>query len=86
MSNEIAVLKSKLADNQRQLRELTITADNLIISVRESLNVYEEDFTALPLNGTLQDMKELHSIWLKASKLKALITKMKKDLGIEDDE
>lgn len=85
MSNELAVLKSKLADNERQLRELTIIADNLIINVRESLNVYV-DFLELPLEGTLQDMKELHSTWQKAKKIKALITKMKKDLGIEDDE
>ena len=84
MLNEILVLKATLADCEEQYIQLTLQADNHIISIRESLNVYEEDFTNLPVDRSLQAMKDLYSVWQKANKLKERIARMKKDLGIKD--
>jgi hypothetical protein len=82
MANEILLLKAKLADKKDQMKKLVLKAENYIISIREALDPYEEEFTDLEIDRALSAMQDFHILWLQAKQLKEQIKKIEKDLGV----
>lgn len=81
MNKEIFMLKARLADKKKTLKNLTRRADNFIITIRDIIDPYTEDFTELELDRAKVAMQDFYALWKEARKLKTDIERMEKDLN-----
>ena len=81
MSNEILLMKARLAEKKRSLKESKRRADSYIIIIRDIIDPYCEDFTDLDLNRAMTAMRDFSRLWNEAKDLKAQIARMEKDLN-----
>ncbi|HBE44265.1 MAG TPA: hypothetical protein DDW17_02120 [Deltaproteobacteria bacterium] len=81
MNQEIMMLKGQLADCKHRLKELDLEASGLIISIRATLNPYEDDITKLKIPEAKASMKRLYAIYNEMIILKNRITDMEEDLN-----
>jgi len=81
VSNEILLLKARLAEKKKSLEEAKRRADSFIIIIRDIIDPYIEDFTELDLDRAMTAMRDFARLWDEAKELKASIARMEKDLN-----
>ena len=81
MSNEILLLKARLAEKKKSLEEAKRRADSFIIIIRDIIDPYIEDFTELDLDRAMTAMRDFARLWDEAKELKASIARMEKNLN-----
>ena len=81
MSNEILLLKARLAERKKSLEEAKRRADSFIIIIRDIIDPYIEDFTELDLDRAMTAMRDFARLWNEAKELKASIARMEKNLN-----
>lgn len=81
MSNEIFLLKARLADKKKSLESMKLKADNYIILLRDVIDPYAEDFTVLDLDRASITMQDFVSLQKEAKLLKDQIARMENDLN-----
>ncbi|PIV54896.1 hypothetical protein COS16_08950 [Candidatus Desantisbacteria bacterium CG02_land_8_20_14_3_00_49_13] len=81
MSNEILLLKARLAEKKKSLEEAKRRADSFIIIIRDIIDPYIEDFTELDLDRAMTAMRDFARLWNEAKELKASIARMEKNLN-----
>ena len=79
--NEVLLLKARLAEKQKSLKEMERRADSYIIILRDIIDPYVEDFTTLNLDRAMTAMKDFSRLWSEAKELKAQIARMEEDLN-----
>ena len=82
MSNEILLLKARLAEKKKSLEEAKRRADSFIIIIRDIIDPYIEDFTELDLDRAMTAMRDFARLWNEAKELKASIARIEKDLNL----
>lgn len=80
MANEILMLRARLSAKKEEFKQLELKAENYIISIRETLDPYEDDFTNLEIERAQQAMQDFYILWREARKLKEQIEKMDRNL------
>jgi len=81
VSNEILLLKARLAEKKKSLEEAKRRADSFIIIIRDIIDPYIEDFTELDLDRAMTAMRDFARLWNEAKELKASIARMEKNLN-----
>ncbi|HDH01104.1 MAG TPA: hypothetical protein ENG80_04780 [Nitrospirae bacterium] len=81
MSKERLALKGRLIDKKKDYREAVRRADSLIITIRDIIDPYEEDFTDLDLARSQVAMNDLCKLKKEARDLKEQIDRMERDLN-----
>jgi len=81
VSNEILLLKARLAERKKSLEEAKRRADSFIIIIRDIIDPYIEDFTELDLDRAMTAMRDFARLWNEAKELKASIARMEKNLN-----
>jgi len=82
VSNEILLLKARLAEKKKSLEEAKRRADSFIIIIRDIIDPYIEDFTELDLDRAMTAMRDFARLWNEAKELKASIARIEKDLNL----
>lgn len=82
MANEVLLLKAKLAAKKQELEELKLKVENAIITVRELLDPYLDDFISdVEIEQAGVAFEELRESILIGRTLKKVIHKMEHDLN-----
>ncbi len=79
--NEILLLKARLDEKKKALKEMNRRADSYIIILRDIIDPYVEDFTSLDLDRAMTAMRDFARMWNEAKELKSQIARMEKDLN-----
>jgi len=79
--SEILLLKARRDALVAELDELTRRADYYIITIRNKLDPYADDFTNLQIDEAESTLKSLKKAWIDAKALKSKIAKLNEDLA-----
>ncbi|MEJ5227205.1 hypothetical protein [Thermodesulfovibrio sp.] len=80
IKNEILLIKAKIADKKKCLKELELKADNCIITIRNLIDPYVEDFTTLKIENARTAMEDLYKLYLEAKTLKEQIKRLESEI------
>lgn len=81
MSKEIALLKARIADRKKVIKDAERRAESYIIILRDTIDPYEEDFTELDLERASVTMKDFLKLYRETKTNKEQLARMEKDLN-----
>jgi len=81
MSNEVFLLRAKLADKKKSLESMKLKADNYIILLRDAIDPYTDDFTTLDLDRASITLADFVALQKAAKTLKEQVARMENDLN-----
>lgn len=80
LKDQILILKARLADARKRLRDLDLKADAHLVSVQQKMSPYNE-LPDLDLDAVLVSVQELKHIQDEYKELAAKIKEMESDLN-----
>jgi len=79
--NEILLLKARIAEKKKTLKEMQLKADSYIIVLRDIFDPYTDDFTAIDTARAEVAIKDFKRLCAEGKELKTQIARMEKDLN-----
>lgn len=79
--NERLLLKARLADAKKRLKEMELKADAYTSIIRDIIDPYAGDYTDFDMDKAVVIIHDFHKLWTEAKELKAQIERMEKDLN-----
>ncbi|MCU7494757.1 MAG: hypothetical protein HF314_12050 [Ignavibacteria bacterium] len=79
--SEILLLKAKLAAKKQELEELKLKVENHVITIRELLDPYLDDFLDIEIDQASVAFQDLTRLISEGLQLKKTIHKMEHDLN-----
>lgn len=81
IGKETILLRARIAEKKRRLNDMTFRADQHIITLRDIIDPYTEDFTDMDMQRAMVYINDLNGLVKEGKELKADIARLERDLN-----